>query len=78
LSAVLPALGYSPQQCRDLEKTIHRSDAEILVDASPARLDRVLNLRIPVVRVCYRFRQIRGTVIESIVDRFLDTQVRGA
>ena len=76
LSAVLPALGYSPQQCRELEQTIHRSDAEIFVDASPARLDRVLNLRTPVVRVCYRFRQIRGTPIESIVDRFLNAQSR--
>ncbi len=72
LSTVLPAVGYSPEQRRELEESINRSSAEIVVDASPARLEHLLRLNKPVVRVSYRFQQVQGTSIESIVERFLN------
>jgi len=71
LGAVLPALGYAPEQCLDLQRTIEASGAEVVVDASPARVDQVLELTIPVVRVRYHFRQTAGTPLADIVDRFL-------
>jgi predicted GTPase len=71
MQQVLPALGYSPQQCAELEQTIHDSGAEVVVDASPARLSLCLNLRIPLVRVRYSFRQRSGTPLEEIALRFL-------
>jgi predicted GTPase len=71
LQRVLPALGYSPQQRAELEQTIHGSRAEVVVDASPARLSLCLSLRIPVVRVHYRFRQRSGTPLEQLVVQFV-------
>lgn len=71
LESVLPALGYSPQQCQELTEMIHGSRAQVVVDASPARLSLFLDLRIPVVRVYYRFRQRSGTPLEHIVLQFL-------
>lgn len=65
LHSVLPALGYSDRQLHDLAATIDASGAEVLVDASPARLDRVLQIRMPVVRVRYRFVQRTGPAIEE-------------
>jgi hypothetical protein len=41
--------------------------AEPLVDASPARLDRVLKLSIPIARVRYRFEQRSGPSIFALV-----------
>lgn len=60
LDQVLPALGYSDAQCADLAQTIARSGAEVVLDASPCRLDRLLDLKIPVVRARYAFRQVSG------------------
>jgi predicted GTPase len=71
LKEVLPALGYSEQQCRELTETIESSKADVVVDASPARLDRFLNLSIPVVRVRYQFQQTRGPLLEDLVTEFL-------
>jgi predicted GTPase len=60
LGPVLPAMGYSAEQRRDLAATIAGSGAEVVVDASPSRLDRFLELAIPSVRVRYRFEQRAG------------------
>jgi len=74
LQSVLPALGYSPQQCGELTETIEKSHAEVVIDASPARLDRLLELSLPVVRVRYQFRQVSGPQLTELVDRFVSDQ----
>ncbi len=68
MAAVLPALGYSDAQRAELEETLIRSGADAIVDASPARLDRVLHVSIPIVRVRYRFEQKSGPSIFLIVE----------
>jgi predicted GTPase len=67
IGPVLPALGYSAEQRRELAETIARSGAEVLVDASPARLDRCLRLSIPAVRVRYRLEQRAGPPLLELV-----------
>jgi predicted GTPase len=68
MASVVPALGYSESQLAELGETLQRSGAEAIVDASPARLDRVLQLDIPIVRVRYRFEQKSGPSIFAIVE----------
>lgn len=68
LGPVLPALGYSEAQRRELAETIARSRPELVVDASPSRLDRFLPLPAPVVRVRYRFEQRGGPPLMERVD----------
>jgi predicted GTPase len=68
MAAVLPALGYSEAQRAELEETLRRSRADVIVDASPARLDRALHLSIPIVRVRYRFEQRSGPSIFALVE----------
>jgi predicted GTPase len=67
LKRVLPALGYSQQQRDELRETIESSGAEVVVDASPARLDRLLQLSVPVVRVRYQFQQLSGPPLGDYV-----------
>ncbi|HEY6105805.1 MAG TPA: hypothetical protein VIV59_07480, partial [Anaeromyxobacteraceae bacterium] len=71
LGAVLPALGYSPAQRLELAETIARSGAEAVVDGSPARLDRVLSLAVPVIRVRYAFEQRSGPPLTELVEAAL-------
>ncbi|MEJ2130788.1 MAG: GTPase [Gammaproteobacteria bacterium] len=69
IESVLPALGYSAAQRAELKTTIEASGAEVVIDASPADIDRLLDLEVPVVRVRYRFQQVAGTPIEELVRR---------
>lgn len=73
LKQVLPALGYSPRQRDELRETINAAGADVVVDASPAGLEDLLELTIPVVRVRYRFRQISGSRIEDLVEQYLSS-----
>lgn len=60
LTKVLPAMGYSEAQVRELEATIRRSGAEIVVDGSPIDLRRVLSVPQPILNVRYDFRDVDG------------------
>ncbi|MGF1469049.1 MAG: GTPase [Sandaracinaceae bacterium] len=71
LGPVLPALGYSETQRSELAATIRRAEPEVVVDGSPARLDRLLRLEVPVVRVRYRFAQRAGPDLFATVDAWL-------
>ncbi len=71
LGAVLPALGYSEAQRRDLSATIARCGAEAVVDGSPARLERALSLQAPLVRVRYAFEQRSGPPLCELVEAAL-------
>jgi len=67
LDAVLPAMGYSDEQVRDLAATINASGAEVLIDASPADLNHLLDLKIPIVKVHYHFVQRVGVDLLAAV-----------
>jgi predicted GTPase len=70
---VLPALGYSHQQLEELKETIEATKAEVVIDASPATLERLIKLSMPVVRVRYRFQQVSGPPLEELVRQFLES-----
>ena len=50
---VLPAMGYSDEQLRELEKIIDASRADLVVIGTPIDLRRVIDIRKPAVRVRY-------------------------
>lgn len=68
MAAVVPALGYSESQRAELAETLRQSNAEVIVDASPARLDRIMALGMPIARVRYCYEQRSGPSIFGIVD----------
>ncbi len=68
IGPVLPALGYSDAQRAELQESIRRSAVDFVLDASPARLDRVLRLNIPIIRVRYRFEQRSGPLLLPLVE----------
>jgi predicted GTPase len=72
---ILPAMGYSEDQRKSLADTVNacaKSEGiACVVDASPARLDRMLELDVPMARVTYHFRQLDGTPLEERVQALL-------
>ena len=75
LERVLPAMGYSEAQREALRATIDAcckaERVDCVLDASPARLDRMMELAVPLERVRYRFEQLDGPALEQMVLKLL-------
>jgi predicted GTPase len=69
-------MGYSEAQREALAATINAcceaEQVRFLLDASPARLDRMMDLDVPLVRVGYRFVQLDGQPLEERVMQLLE------
>jgi len=72
LSKVLPAMGYGKEQIKELEETINRCDADVVVSGTPIDLSRILNVNKPIVRVRYGVGKETEEEIEKIVGEFLE------
>ena len=58
LENVLPAMGYSSKQIKELEATINRTPCDSVVVGTPIDLTRLLKIKKPRVRVRYFFEEI--------------------
>ena len=67
IGALLPAMGYSPEQRKDLEETINASDAEMVLIGSPIDLRAICNLNKPAVRVFYELEDVGEPSLETIL-----------
>jgi predicted GTPase len=66
LRRVLPAMGYGPEQVHELEETIRRSDAELVLDGSPVDLARLVHVPQPILTVNYDFEDVGHGVTEAL------------
>lgn len=64
---ILPAMGYGPQQIADLEETIERTPAELVLVATPIDLGRLINIRQPSQRVRYDLQVIGKPTLEQVL-----------
>lgn len=67
LGKVLPAMGYSEKQRKELETTINKSKADAVIIATPIDLGRLLKLKKPSTRVRYYLEEIGKLKIVDIV-----------
>ena len=70
LEYILPAMGYSAQQIKDLEETINNSNADVVLSATPIDLSKVVNVRQSIVNVKYVLKP--HTSLTYIVDVIQD------
>ena len=69
--AVLPAMGYGGDQIADLEETINRSNADLVLIATPIDLGKIVNIKRPSQRVRYAYQGIGQPTLEDLLkDRF--------
>jgi predicted GTPase len=71
IGRVLPAMGYSEEQIKDLEDTIRRSVCDAVVVATPTDLGKKIRIDQPIVRVSYDF----NVDLLPLIDRFIEKQV---
>jgi len=72
MANVVPSTGYTKEQLRDLEETLMRVDADVIVNGSPADIGRLIRVNKPYVRVRWELRVVEGPSIKELVDRFIE------
>jgi predicted GTPase len=68
LDRVLPAMGYSDAQIRDLEATIRNAAPDVVVSGTPHDLARLIDVESPIVRVRYELEE-KGLTLDAVLDR---------
>eukprot|EP00013_Stygamoeba_regulata_P029054 CAMPEP_0177654858 /NCGR_PEP_ID=MMETSP0447-20121125/14589_1 /TAXON_ID=0 /ORGANISM="Stygamoeba regulata, Strain BSH-02190019" /LENGTH=462 /DNA_ID=CAMNT_0019158601 /DNA_START=20 /DNA_END=1408 /DNA_ORIENTATION=+ len=77
LTEVVPAMGYSPEQLKDLEDTLNSCDCDAIVNGSPMNLSRVIAANKPVVRVTYDVcTHGQGRGLEQVFEKFVKEHLK--
>lgn len=72
IGALLPAMGYSPEQRADLEATIAAVDCDAVIIGTPIDLNRVVQIRQPNTRVYYDLQEIGSPNLEEVLEEFIE------
>jgi len=64
---VLPAMGYGEQQTHELQETIRKADADLVIIATPIDLKRIVKIDKPVQRVRYELQEIGQPTLEDVL-----------
>ena len=64
---ILPAMGYGEEMTRDLERTIEKSDVDLVISATPIDLTRIIKINKPMQRVRYELQEIGSPTLEDIL-----------
>lgn len=68
LASVLPAMGYGPEQIRELEQTINAVECDLVLIATPVDLRRLISLKHPSCLVRYEFEEAGGRLRGILAD----------
>ncbi len=71
IGTLLPAMGYSDQQLKDLETTINNTECDAVVIGTPIDLNRIIKIDKPNTRVYYDLQEIGYPDLEKIICDFM-------
>ncbi|HHY38921.1 MAG TPA: GTPase [Clostridia bacterium] len=78
IGPLLPAMGYSRHQIRELEETINRAPCDVVVSATPIDITRVARIEKPVIRITYELEERTqpglSEIIRSLVEKDMSKQ----
>ena len=71
IGTLLPAMGYSDQQLKDLETSINNTDCDSVVIGTPIDLNRIVKINKPNTRVYYDLQEIGQPDLKGILNDFV-------
>jgi predicted GTPase len=77
IGQVLPAMGYSDDQLRDLAETIDASACDVVVTGTPIDLARLVPTRHPIRHARYELLEVGGTKLPGLLQPIVE-RARGA
>ncbi|MCK5554501.1 MAG: GTPase, partial [Deltaproteobacteria bacterium] len=72
LKKVLPAVGYSDEQIKELEATINATECDLVVSATPIDLSRLITIEKPLIRVRYEYQGVGYPTLEDVLAPVLE------
>ncbi len=63
-------MGYWEDQIKELEETINKSDADLVLIATPIDLKKLIKINKPAVRVYYELDEIGDLTLKEILKDF--------
>jgi predicted GTPase len=72
LKKVLPAVGYSTEQVKELEATINATECDLVVSATPVDLSRLISIGKPLIRVRYEYQGVGHPTLEDVLSPLLE------
>jgi predicted GTPase len=70
ISNVLPAMGYSKKQMDDLQKTINRVDADLILIGTPIDLSSLIHLNKPSIKIDYALEEVGKPTVKDVLRKF--------
>jgi predicted GTPase len=71
IGTVLPAMGYGPQQIRDLQDTINATECDLVIVATPVDLNRLIAINKTCVRIRYGYKDHSAPTLADVIRRRL-------
>jgi predicted GTPase len=71
LKMVVPAMGYSPAQIKELQQTINTAKCDAVVAGTPIDLRRVLKANKPIVRVKYELKEVGRPTLSDVLAKLI-------
>nr|MDO8097896.1 cyclic 2,3-diphosphoglycerate synthase [Candidatus Njordarchaeota archaeon] len=71
VGALLPTMGYSSQQIKDLENTVKATPCDTVLSATPINLTRIMKIDKPVATVSYELEELTKPNLEGVVSDFI-------
>ncbi len=72
IGVLMPAMGYSDQQLKDLETSINNTECDAVVIGTPIDLQRIIKINKPATRVYYDLQEIGQPDLEGILNDFVE------
>lgn len=71
IGVLLPAMGYGDAQVKDLEKTINKTDCDLVIIGTPIDLRKIIKINKPALRVTYDLQEIGKPDLNDVLKDFL-------
>ena len=74
IGVLLPAMGYSDMQIRDLEATINKVPCDVVIIGTPIDLSRIIKIKKPALRVTYELEEAGEPSLRTILRKFTQSR----
>ncbi|MEO0138202.1 MAG: cyclic 2,3-diphosphoglycerate synthase [candidate division WOR-3 bacterium] len=74
IGKLIPALGYSKLQMEELNRSINRTPADVVIIGTPVDLRKFLKINKPAVKVSYELKERNSNLLEKEIKRLLEIE----
>ena len=71
INNLVPAMGYSRKQIRELEDTINQADCDTVITGTPIDIGKIIKINKPIVRAKYELQEISKPDLSDLIQTFL-------